>query len=631
MLYIHPDECARLAVRASRSVRSRPCCKDASPPEEWKGYYDANTSTSSIDLGSPGGAAKAGEIDHDHEALVAALPRHRATTSDLTRRRSRTVETTSSKSPVSRPDFPWDQAHGVRCDQARAHPDGIVDLSGRHPQYPTPTPEHRPFLLPRFGRRTAPGYPHTIGRPGDPASRELAGPAGTAVTAELGIGSVLPVIGRQGLVASPGRASVGLGPGAPPGRPPRARLPDRTPSARAVGPGRVAGGVESLTGLGPERPAPALARSPSNPTDWGAATSPSAQGRRVVPQAAGTILVSRRVLPGMCAGTPSRSRCCTPRHLRGQPPRASSPSTHSRSAPTWPATAAGSLRVTSALVAELLARSRKNLGLIACPAPSRWPWRSCSGRRRPRGGPARALRIARRTTLRVNAGVRRLPDRPLRGVPLPLGHPRSQDCWDTLGDLARLGILVAPAPGPAGERPRPGRPDRHRRARRRGGFLGRRRCPDTAPACGWSATSSQTRLQVMAQVLESIVSKRKSPHTGWHWRPLCALVDRVAHCPARDALQGDHVATGSVGRGQHDPRHPVRRHHPAAHGWKVPRKHERQASWACQTGVTIDHPVARVSRETPVGTDGFAKQRACVSRLVPPDKAHHFRVTSARC
>jgi hypothetical protein len=41
-------------------------------PEEWKDYYDANVHFFD-DLGSPGGAAKMGEIDKDHP-LIEALP-----------------------------------------------------------------------------------------------------------------------------------------------------------------------------------------------------------------------------------------------------------------------------------------------------------------------------------------------------------------------------------------------------------------------------------------------------------------------------------------------------------------------------------------------------------------------------
>jgi hypothetical protein len=41
-------------------------------PEQWKDYYTANVGFFD-DLGSPGGAAKMGEIDKDHP-LIAALP-----------------------------------------------------------------------------------------------------------------------------------------------------------------------------------------------------------------------------------------------------------------------------------------------------------------------------------------------------------------------------------------------------------------------------------------------------------------------------------------------------------------------------------------------------------------------------
>ena len=71
MLYIHPDECVDCGA-------CEPVCPveaifyEDDTPEQWKGYYDANVHFFD-EIGSPGGAAKMGEIDHDHE-LVAALP-----------------------------------------------------------------------------------------------------------------------------------------------------------------------------------------------------------------------------------------------------------------------------------------------------------------------------------------------------------------------------------------------------------------------------------------------------------------------------------------------------------------------------------------------------------------------------
>jgi NAD-dependent dihydropyrimidine dehydrogenase PreA subunit len=71
MLYIHPDECVDCGA-------CEPVCPveaiyyEDDTPEQWKGFYDANVHFFD-DLGSPGGAAKMGVIDADHE-LVAALP-----------------------------------------------------------------------------------------------------------------------------------------------------------------------------------------------------------------------------------------------------------------------------------------------------------------------------------------------------------------------------------------------------------------------------------------------------------------------------------------------------------------------------------------------------------------------------
>ncbi len=71
MLYIHPDECVDCGA-------CEPVCPveaifyEDDTPEQWKDYYTANVGFFD-DLGSPGGAAKMGEIDKDHP-LIEALP-----------------------------------------------------------------------------------------------------------------------------------------------------------------------------------------------------------------------------------------------------------------------------------------------------------------------------------------------------------------------------------------------------------------------------------------------------------------------------------------------------------------------------------------------------------------------------
>ena len=71
MLYIHPDECVDCGA-------CEPVCPveaifyEDDVPEESKSYYEANVHFFD-DLGSPGGATKVGEIDHDHP-MVADLP-----------------------------------------------------------------------------------------------------------------------------------------------------------------------------------------------------------------------------------------------------------------------------------------------------------------------------------------------------------------------------------------------------------------------------------------------------------------------------------------------------------------------------------------------------------------------------
>src|SRR4051812_1222917 len=179
------------------------------------------------------------------------------------------------------PDFPWDHLadHAAR---ARAHPDGIVDLSVGTPVDPTPEVVQRALR----GAADAPGYPLTIGRVEtrqacvDWLSRRH------GVTG-LGLDGVLPVIGSKELIASmPGH--LGLGPGDLIVYP---ELAYPTYEVGAVLAGARAVATDSLTALGPEVPALLWLNSPSNPTGR---VLPVEHLRKVVDwcRERGTILVS---------------------------------------------------------------------------------------------------------------------------------------------------------------------------------------------------------------------------------------------------------------------------------------------------------------------------------------------------
>ena len=154
------------------------------------------------------------------------------------------------------PDFPWDQitAYG---DTARAHPDGIVDLSVGTPVDPTPE------IVQQALRDAAdsPGYPLTVGLPQtrqaciDWLGRRF------GVTG-LGLEAVLPVIGSKELIASL-PTHLGIGPGDLVVQP-RLAYPTYEVGAALVGARVLA--ADSLTAIGPERPRILWINSPSNPT-----------------------------------------------------------------------------------------------------------------------------------------------------------------------------------------------------------------------------------------------------------------------------------------------------------------------------------------------------------------------------
>jgi len=154
------------------------------------------------------------------------------------------------------PDFPWDKLTSY-AERARAHPDGLVDLSVGTPVDPTPLVAQEALK----GAADSPGYPLTIGRP---ETRQAAVDwlARTCGVIGLGIEAVLPVIGSKELIASlPGH--LGIGPGDTVVYP---ELAYPTYEVGAVLAGATPRASDSLVSLGPERPALVWVNSPSNPT-----------------------------------------------------------------------------------------------------------------------------------------------------------------------------------------------------------------------------------------------------------------------------------------------------------------------------------------------------------------------------
>lgn len=154
------------------------------------------------------------------------------------------------------PEFPWDTLADATA-AARAHPDGIVDLSVGTPVDPV-APLIRDALA---AASSAPGYPTTAGTPALRAS------AGAALRRRYGItdlapDAVLPAIGTKELIAwLP--TLLGLG-GDDLVVVPELAYPTYEVGAQLAGAQVVR--ADSLTQLGPQSPALIFLNSPSNPT-----------------------------------------------------------------------------------------------------------------------------------------------------------------------------------------------------------------------------------------------------------------------------------------------------------------------------------------------------------------------------
>ena len=331
--------------------------------------------------------------------------------------------------PVSRrlPDFPWDRLVPY-AEQARAHPDGVVDLSIGTPVDPTPEVVQRALAA----ATDSPGYPQTIGLPQlrQAAVDWLARRHGVT---GLRTDGVLPVIGSKELIASlPLQLGIGAGDLVVF---PEVAYPTYEVGARLVGADVLA--TDSLTAIGPRTPALLWLNSPSNPTGR---VLPPEHLRKVVDwcRERGVLLVSDECYvectwegealsvlhPDVCGG--SHEGLLAVHSL----------SKRSNLAGYRCAFVAGDPGV----VAELLA-VRKNLGLIM-PGPQQ-----------------RAMAAALDDDAHADEQHARYADRRARlraaleaagftvthsEASLYLWATRDEPCWDTVAWLAERGVLAAP-------------------------------------------------------------------------------------------------------------------------------------------------------------------------------------------
>ena len=325
------------------------------------------------------------------------------------------------------PDFPWDHltAYG---DRARAHEDGVVDLSIGTPVDPTPDVVQKALA----DAADSPGYPLTVGRLDarqaavDWLSRRF------GVTG-LGADAVLPVIGSKELIASmPTHLGLGVGDLVVY---PELAYPTYEVGARLAGARTVA--TDALTSVGPERVSLVWVNSPSNPTGR---VLPVEHLRKVVAwcRERGALLVSDECYLE-CAWETTPVSVLHPDVCDGDHTgilAVHSLSKRSNMAGHRVAFVAGDRDV----VGELLA-VRKNLGL-QMPGPQQVAMRAALDD--DAHVAEQHARYARRRGLLKAA----LEGAGLRvdysEASLYLWATRGEPCWDTVSWLADRGILVAP-------------------------------------------------------------------------------------------------------------------------------------------------------------------------------------------
>jgi succinyldiaminopimelate transaminase len=335
------------------------------------------------------------------------------------------------------PAFPWD-ALGPAAAIARAHPDGIVDLSVGTPVDPVPAVIREALAA----AADSPGYPATAGTPALRAA--AAGWLGRRHGVTIDPDAVLPVIGTKELIAwLP--TLLGCGPGDVVVHPELA-YPTYDVGARLAAARPVA--ADDVATLGSEPVRLAWLNSPSNPTGR---VLPAEHLRKVVGwgRDRGAVIASDECYielgweaiplsvlhPDVCDGS-----------------HASLLAVHSLSKRSNLAGyRAGFVAGDPALVRELL-EIRKHAGMMV-PAPVQAAMTAALSDDA-HAREQRARYAARRARLRpALEGAGWAVFQSEAGLYLWASHPEL-DCWGSVGRLAQLGILVAPGDfyGSAGAR-----------------------------------------------------------------------------------------------------------------------------------------------------------------------------------
>ncbi len=340
--------------------------------------------------------------------------------------------TVGSAGPVSGrlPDFPWDKLTQY-ADQARAHADGIVDLSIGTPVDPTPEVARAALAA----AVDSPGYPLTIGT-SEVRQAVVDWLAGTHGVTGLGLDNVLPLIGSKEFIASL-PSYLGLGAGDLIGYPALA-YPTYEVGAALVGARALA--TDALTSFGPETPKLLWVNSPSNPSGR---VLPKDHLKKVVDwcRERGVLLVSDECYLD-CVWEGEAFSVLHPDISGGSSEGilvVHSLSKRSNLAGYRCAFVAGDSNV----IAELLA-VRKNLGLMM-PAPQQHAMAAVLGDEAHVAEQHERYR-ARRTTLRAaleSAGYAIEHSEASLYLWTTKG-PDGPDCWQMVADLAAQGILVAP-------------------------------------------------------------------------------------------------------------------------------------------------------------------------------------------